>query len=356
MKPVSAEILSRFVPTASLSSKRLNELASLCYLERVNKSIDPLRMNLLKNAQTLYLVSGDLGVRFKDGTKRVLRGGTQAAAHALDPSHPNIVDTIALTDIDIVRIDMDLLDIMLTWDQLSHEGNTRVKAAQQKSEPSMESTSPSNLSTLFSVEKLKAGPFSQVPTPNIEKMLTRLVPQRVKKGAVIISQGAEGDFYYLIESGVASVSKLKPNETAPTVVAKLTPGMSFGEEALVSNAKRNATVTMETDGTLLKLSKDDFEELLKAPLLKYITLDEANQKVNHGAIWLDVRLPTEFEFEHKKNAINVPLSFLRESMNKLDRSKEYICYCQTGRRSSAAAFILIQNGFSSFTLRVKSKG
>lgn len=101
---------------------------------------------------------------------------------------------------------MDLLDIMLTWDQLSNEGNTRVKSAQQKSEPSMESTSPSNLSALFSVEK----------------------------GSVIISHGAEGYFYYLIESGVASVSKLKPNETTPTVVAKLTSGMSFGEEALKS--------------------------------------------------------------------------------------------------------------------------
>lgn len=351
MKPVRAEVLSRFVPTASLSSKRLNELASLCYLERVNKGIDPLRMNVLKNAQMLYLVSGDLGVRCKDGSKRVLRGGTPAASHALDPCHPNIKDSIAITDIDIVRIDMDLLDIMLTWDQLSSESRVQTEAAPLlKSESSSESVSPASRSALLSVEKLKAGPFSQVPTANIEKMLERLIPQRVKKGAVIISQGAVGDYYYLIESGVAAVSKLSPNETTPSIVAKLTAGMSFGEEALVSNAKRNATVTMETDGTLLKLSKEHFDALLKAPLLKYISLDEANEKVNQGAIWADVRLPSEYAFEHKRGAMNLPLNQIRESLKALDKSKEYIVYCQTGRRSSAAAFIMSQQQFNCYVL------
>jgi len=32
-------------------------------------------------------------------------------------------------------------------------------------------------------------------------------------------------------------------------------------------------------------------------------------------------------------------------MKELDKEKEYICYCGTGRRSSAATFLLAQNGF-----------
>ncbi len=48
-------------------------------------------------------------------------------------------------------------------------------------------------------------------------------------------------------------------------------GDAFGEEALLSDAKRNANVTMETNGALMRLSKDDFNELLKEPMLSWLT-------------------------------------------------------------------------------------
>ena len=46
-------------------------------------------------------------------------------------------------------------------------------------------------------------------------------------------------------------------------LAELGGGESFGEEALISDAKRNATITMGRDGALGRLGKDDFEELLR---------------------------------------------------------------------------------------------
>jgi len=129
------------------------------------------------------------------------------------------------------------------------------------------------------------------------------------------------------------------------VVAELNEGDAFGEEALVSDNKRNATVTMKTDGQLLRLNKRDFVELLKEPMLTQVTREAAEAMVADGAIWVDARLPSEHQYDHIDGAINLPLNEIRQKSSDLERSLSYVVYCQTGRRSSAAAFILAQQGF-----------
>jgi rhodanese-related sulfurtransferase len=79
-------------------------------------------------------------------------------------------------------------------------------------------------------------------------------------------------------------------------------------------------------------------------------MKDAESKVASGAVWLDVRFPSEYKFDHLPNAVNTPLHEIRNVLNTLDKQKPYIAYCQTGRRSSAAAFILAQNGFDVFVL------
>jgi rhodanese-related sulfurtransferase len=133
------------------------------------------------------------------------------------------------------------------------------------------------------------------------------------------------------------------NPSQPAVIlAKLTEGGAFGEEALVSDSKRNATVTMKRDGELLRLNKQDFVELLKAPIISQINISEAQSKVSNGAVWADVRLPSEYKYDHIEGSINLPLNEIRQLANGLDKNKEYILYCQTGRRSAVAAFVLAQ--------------
>ena len=95
----------------------------------------------------------------------------------------------------------------------------------------------------------------------------------------------------------------------------------------------------------MRLAKEDFNELLKEPLLARVTPDEAQVRVAKGDIWLDVRHVTEFNRSHLPGSINIPLHELRLRMKELDKKKEYICYCGTSRRSSAAAFLLVQKGF-----------
>jgi len=49
--------------------------------------------------------------------------------------------------------------------------------------------------------------------------------------------------------------------------------------------------------------------------------------------------------------VNIPLYFIRLKLSKLDEKTTYIVCCDTGRRSSAGAFILNERGFNTRVLR-----
>jgi len=185
--------------------------------------------------------------------------------------------------------------------------------------------------------------FKNMPPANIKALLEKMETILVEEGDVVVEQGTEGDYYYVLTEGEAVVTRM-------VELARLSPGASFGEEALVSETKRNASITMKTDGMLMRLSKQNFTALLKDPLLERESPDEARQKVNKGAIWLDVRHAKEYAHSRLPKAINIPLHEVRLRMDELDKDKNYICYCSTGRRSSAAAFLLVQNGFNASVL------
>ncbi|NOT14597.1 MAG: cyclic nucleotide-binding domain-containing protein [Methylotenera sp.] len=355
MAIIDQSLFNVLEPIASLSSGRKAELAQICFVERVSKDIDPLRMNMSKTTQALYLLKGDLGVNLVDDKKVILRGGSDVAKHPVNTRH-KIKAAIALTDIDILRIDTDLLDIMMTWDQVSGNASLSETMTQADSTPQRSAIDWMNDTGVFSANKLQSGVFSRLPPANIEEMFKRMTSIKVEAGQMIIKQGTEGDYYYLIQKGIVEVSRASDPTQNPVVLAELVAGNAFGEEALVSGNKRNATVVMKTDGELLRLNKEDFIELLKAPLISQISMQEAKTKVAAGAQWVDVRLPSEYKYAHLEGAINLPLVEIRQLAETLNKSKTYILYCQTGRRSSAATFILAQSGFNVVTLEGGVKG
>src|SRR5690606_1030394 len=152
-------------------------------------------------------------------------------------------------------------------------------------------------------------------------------------------------------TGRCVVTRETPLNKEGIRLAELGVGDTFGEEALISEAKRNATVTMLTDGVLMRLAKKDFRELLNEPLVRWVNPEQAEQLVTKkGATWLDVRLPSEFQNLAIESAVNVPLYFIRLKLSTLDATRPVVVYCDTGRRSSAAAFILVEKGFDAYVL------
>ena len=201
------------------------------------------------------------------------------------------------------------------------------------------------------VQKGKKGTvFGGVPEVGvtIDELLKRFDRVRTARGDVVIKEGDEGDYYYVIESGRFQVERLVGG--AKVVLAELKSGDAFGEEALVSEAKRNASVLALGEGELLRLGREDFNELLREPLLRRTGFEDAAERVRRGALWLDVRYPSEYQYDKLPGAINVPLAEVRNMFAVLDKSKEYVAYCQSGRRSAAAAFLFAQRGFKVWVL------
>ena len=78
-----------------------------------------------------------------------------------------------------------------------------------------------------------------------------------------------------------------------------------------------------------------------------VSVNELEIKLNEGKLKvLDVRKPSEYEAEHVENAINFPLDYINENIEKLDKSATYFVHCKSGYRSMAASSILRKNGFN----------
>jgi rhodanese-related sulfurtransferase len=193
--------------------------------------------------------------------------------------------------------------------------------------------------------------FRDLPPTNLDEMFSRMETVRMKAGETIIQEGDEGDYYYLLVSGTATVSRRRQNDPNPQVVAELGEPVGFGEEALISNAKRNATVAMKTNGTLMRLSKDAFNDYVKEPLITWLSPKEAQDKVSQGAKWIDVRDRTGSREAHLPGSVSLPMEQLRDRMSELEKGSFYICYCDNGRLSSTAAFLLRQRGYNVGVLR-----
>ena len=341
--------LKALVPLSSMSDRRLREIADLCTIESVERNAEPFRQRAIAG-QSVYLLRGELVLEYGQGVSEVIVGRSADAYHPLGKRRM-FISAKAVTEVQLLRVDDKLLDLVLTWDQLAgheHARAPRPLAVESPNGRSSAGTDWGAMPGLFGINKLRYGAFSELPPAHIEELLRRFERVEAKRGDVIIREGAEGDYYYLVESGRCLVER-KVGGVSITL-AELRTGDAFGEEALVSDAKRNATITMKTDGRLLRLSKQDFNALLREPLLREISLEQARQKVLDGAVLIDVRYVSEYQYDRLSGAINIPLFEIRNAFGALDINSEYVVYCQNGRRSSAAAFLLAQRGYRVYLL------
>jgi rhodanese-related sulfurtransferase len=321
----SPDQLALLAPLGALSAERLRELAEVAVLERVARGGDPLAAH--RGAErSVFLLSGEVLLMFEGGGTLVVVGGTGDGRLPLNRRTTPVARARAINDAELVVLDDELLDILVTFGQMPAE-DTAAHVAR----------------SIFSLANLRDGVFARLPPARIDELLSRFERIAVRRGDVVIREGDEGDYYYVIETGRCLVERKVCG--VRVALAELKAGDAFGEEALASDARRNATVTLSTDGKLLRLGKKDFKELLGEPLLQRLGYAEGVERVARGAAWLDVRYPSEYRYDRLPGAINVPLNEVRNSFPVLERSREYIVYCQSGRRSSAAAFLFAQQGF-----------
>jgi len=335
---VSTELLQQFSPLDGLKRDNLAALARKVQVRELSPG-----QVLFKEGdtekRTIYIVSGILELVDQGKVLETVSGGSDSARNPVAPIFPRRVSAKARDRVQFISIDSDLLDVMLTWDQTgTYEVSEMTGDDQGGNEDWM---------TML----LQTKAFHKIPPANIQAIFMRMQQINYKAGDVILKQGAEGDYFYVLTRGGALVTRETPLSKDGIKLAELRVGDTFGEEALISDAKRNATVTMVTDGGVMRLGKDDFKTLLNEPMLDWVDFEQGQQIVQSGGQWLDVRLPSEFENQHLDSAINIPLYFIRLKLNTLEQGKKYVVCCDTGRRSSAGAYILSERGYQAYVLR-----
>ncbi|NQD96013.1 cyclic nucleotide-binding domain-containing protein, partial [Pseudomonas sp. CrR25] len=284
---------------------------------------------------TYYLLAGELLLQTADGQVQRLVAGSEASCHPLSPSLPRLHEARAQTDASVLALDSATLNRLLTW-RLAYQDLLLELGA--------------NHAELEWLERLLENPlFAKVPPSNVRAMLERLQRIELTAGSTVLREGELGDCCYFLNSGRAEV--IRGAGSDQQVLAELEVGACFGEEALLADRPRNATVTLLEDGVVLRLDRQDFFALLKAPVVNEVTLGEAARLLAAGAQWLDVRLQAEYERGHALESLHMPLQLLRLKARLLDKSRTYLCYCDSGKRSASAVFLLSQLGFSGYALR-----
>ncbi len=283
----------------------------------------------------VYLLHGDVALTDERQLKTLIKG--RSTLLPIAQNQPRLVTAIAESDCSVLRLESERLDKLLAWSQAADYLQLNISRQRDLDE---------DVDWMMTV--VKSNLFFKVPPINVEQIFTRLATQVVYAGDVIIRQGELGDQCYFIKEGEAEV--WRHNDSGRQYLASIGVGRCFGEDALVNETVRNASVIMKTDGVLMRLDKQDFYRLLKEPQVPALALDQVSAKLNEGAVAIDVRSEEEYSELHLSGAANIPLNLLGIKSRMLDKNRTYIFYCNTGRRSRAATYLLLQQGYQAVAL------
>lgn len=330
--PMSASDLAKLFPLESLRNETRDQLGRDAVLSQYSRHDYVFEAGSVDD-DTVYVLEGELQCEYPDGRKVAHVATAQHGRYPLNDAIPRRFGAkVTSSKAKILRLDRRFLEKIITWDQVSRSESYKHFDA-----------TPGANSWVFRL--LNSHAFLKLPTGNIEKMFQRFEEIKAAPGEIIMREGDAPDYFYVIREGTASVSKYL--DGAPQVVAYLREGDIFGEDALLANVPRNATVRTMQGGRLMRLKKEDFEAVLKPPMVHWVLPADAARLVKDGASILDVRMPEEYAQKGIDGAVNIPLYRLREDAAlALPTGSNLVVYCNTGERSAAAAFILNGLGYT----------
>lgn len=339
------------------------EIAYLKSFTPFDKLADAHLSDIIKKGEFMYVPKGTMVFKrgatdeydywLIDGTLDLLDAefrvtplsSNDADSHApIDNESPHRFTVVCTSQSTLFRLTKSYLDLITKLDEAGNYMVTNVDEVHEEQSDWMSSL-------------LSAPLFDFVQPAQIQKLFSKFEPVVRYQGDTIILQGEPGDYFFVIQSGRVKVEQ--ETDGLPVKVAEMGPGSFFGEDALVSDVARNATVTMVSDGKLMRLSQPDFESLLHRPLIEKLSRVEAEkllQQDEPAAYYLDVRSTEEYEVDKIEGGINLPLMSLRKNLERLKQDAVYVACCNGDKRAELAAYILNENGFTAYVLREDDQG
>ena len=107
-------------------------------------------------------------------------------------------------------------------------------------------------------ELSRVGLLATLPGETLARLAERMRRESIAAGSAVITEGEEGDRFYVVLAGMLAVSQLS---RGPQSV--LRPGDYFGEVALAMDMPRTASVRALTPATVASCDRETFDEFIR---------------------------------------------------------------------------------------------
>jgi CRP-like cAMP-binding protein len=328
---IRAEQIRRLVPLNTLSEEQVTQIVGQLQIISCDRGDILFRAGEVDPHNTYYLTAGQISLLADNKVVEIVKADSNLARYPLAHQFPRKYTGRADLPSVCVRLDSHMLNDWLT-----------INRTEGYAVDELDTDAPTD----WMSQLLRSRVFQMIPAANIQAAMMRIEQVAYEAGQRVFDQGDTGDFYYFISRGRCALTRVDLPDGEPREIAQLAAGAGFGEDALLTGSPRSCTITMMTDGVLLRLGKRDFLELVKRPMTRDVGYESARKAVVEGAIWLDVRTQEEYAAGHLPGAANLPFYLLRYQAASLAPERHYIAYCGDGSSSAAAAFILAERGFN----------
>lgn len=295
-----------------------------------------------------YLLGGKLGYKAGLLSRKSLSSRDQVALFDIGALLPGDVPVVAVEPGHLLAVPADLMDTALVWMHASHQEEVAQPAISPgASEAAIEAEDENDWMSCLLASPL----FFNLPPANISRVLALFERVPVAQEEVIIREGDEGHYFYVLIEGEARVVFESEPDRSPV---SLSEGAYFGEDALVSGAPRSASVVMSTPGVVGRLDRENFQGLLQDPVIRYVTEEEVGQHLmqrGKACVLVDVRSAEEFAQAPSPNSRNMPCNHLRTVIPTLDPEATYFISPRGGKRSELAAHLFSQANLQVYVIR-----
>jgi CRP-like cAMP-binding protein len=336
---INSETLKQFYPLADFNERELNYINARSSLNNMNKS-EILFREGDNDSDVIYLIRGKIKLMATTGEEFILDAESSQSIYPIANLKPRRFSAMVHSEnASVARIPANVIqkfiaknsdDVIIAKNEIHHDTDSKI------------------FDSDWMMAMVKTPLLKQLSNKHIEKLFLAMEEIKVRAGDTIISQGEEGDYFYMIKKGSCLVSR--HNGSKEVALAELHPTESFGEEALLTDTQRNATIRMITNGRLVRINKLNFVRFLRNHMINWVDPDQVNDILNNGAIKIDL---TENAWLDTKidNAIRISPLMLRTQMRTLSRGKSYLLLCDNDNNNALASYLLRMRGIKSYALR-----
>ncbi len=331
-------ILRKFYPLNDFEDELVDLVMRKVEVENIYKG------NVIFNqgdndSDVIYLISGSIELKSDEGAHFILDPESELAKFPIANSKPRKFSALIHTDsAAIARIPSATIESLVFdldkdkfWNSAAYvtEGETHALDAEW-------------------MMAMKRTPlFQKLQDQYLNQLFQVMDEESFKEGEDVITEGESGDYFYLVKEGTCKVLRQKDGKEIE--LAKLRATDSFGEDALLSDNPRNATVRMVTDGTLMRISKKDFQHFMFLPIVKWVEADQVKKLLSKGARLIDVRKNRDGKVS-PKDAKYIPLFMLRNQLKRLDRDQKYLILCDDDHDGAIASYLFGKYGMDGYLL------